>query len=77
MVQFNHLCSMLGGRSKAGVLCEAVQGCAVLVQGCWVVRSEVLYAGEEGRAMRNARDYIVSVTDTSSISNFVVIFLDP
>jgi DNA-directed RNA polymerase-3 subunit RPC5 len=44
-----------------------VQHCAVLVQGCWVVKSEMLYAkdsvsdqtGASSNVLRNARDYIL------------------
>ncbi len=60
VVNFDWLVSILGGRSQAGALCEALEGCGVLVQGCWVVRSEVLHPGEEGKSLRMARDYIVS-----------------
>ena len=38
-----------------GVL-EAVMGCAVLVQGCWVVASHEIFPDS---SKRNARDYIV------------------
>ena len=50
----------MGGQSQATPLLEAVTGCGVLVQGCWVLGSEVLYPGEGGRVQRNIRDYIVS-----------------
>ena len=60
VIQFHRLCSLLGGRSRASALREEVQKCGVLVQGCWVVSSDVVYAGEAVRGLRNARDYIVS-----------------
>ena len=43
MIQFGQLCSLLGvsGGKMGGVL-EAVMGCCVLVQGCWVVASHVI-----------------------------------
>ena len=34
-------------------------GCSVLVQGCWVVDSHVIYPEASDAAKRNARDYIV------------------
>ena len=53
MIQFGQLCSLLGvsGGKMGGVL-EAVMGCCVLVQGCWVILPEV-----EDLGKRNARDY--------------------
>jgi len=44
-----------------------VQHCAVLIQGCWVVKSEMLYAkdsvsdqtGASSNVLRSARDYIL------------------
>ena len=59
VMQFEKLCSLLGGRSQSLVLLEAVQECGVLVQGCWVVASEVVYPGEGSSMLRSARDYIV------------------
>lgn len=59
VMQFEKLCSLLGGRSQSLVLLEAVQECGVLVQGCWVVASEVVYPGEGSSVLRSARDYIV------------------
>lgn len=40
---------------------EAVLGCSVLVQGCWVVSSHVLFPESNEAAKRNARDYIVRI----------------
>lgn len=61
MIQFGRLCSLLGvmGGQLMSV-CEAVRGCAVLVQGSWVVSSQQLFPGEDNSTKRNARDYIVS-----------------
>jgi hypothetical protein len=60
MIQFRPLCSLLGvsGGKMAGVL-EAVLSCSVLVQGCWVVASDILFPDPSDVAKRNARDYIV------------------
>ena len=61
MIHFGELCSMLGvSGSKMGGVLEAVIGCGVLVQGCWVVASHVVYPDPSHSAKRNARDYIVS-----------------
>ena len=62
MIQFSRLCSLLGVMG-GGVLsvCEAVKNCAVLVQGCWVVSSQLLFPGDENASKRNSRDYIVRV----------------
>ena len=60
MLPFQRLCSLVGGRGQATPLLEAVEGCGVLVQGCWVVGSEVLYPGRGESAQCNVRDYIVS-----------------
>ncbi len=43
-----------------GNVLEAVMRCGVLVQGCWVVASHVIYTKPEDAAKRTARDYIVS-----------------
>ena len=70
MIQFEQLCSLLGV-SGTPVL-EALSNCAVLVQGCWVVASAVLYPDSSQAARRNARDYIVSKeeNDFYVIKNF-------
>ena len=56
MIQLGQLCSLLGvsGGKVVGVL-EAVMGCAVLVQGCWVVSSHVVFPESNEAAKRNAR----------------------
>jgi len=61
VMQFQQLCTLLGGRGQAPALLEAVQGCGVLVQGCWVVSSKVVFPEKESSLLQNARDYIVSV----------------
>lgn len=60
MIQFNQLCSLLGVTGQAAGVLEAVKMCGVLVQGCWVVRSDLVYPQPEDKNKRNARDYIVS-----------------
>jgi len=62
MVQFKQLCSMLAiSASQRGAMLEALVKHAVLVQGCWVVASTVLYPEGTEAAKRSARDYIVGV----------------
>lgn len=62
MIQFSRLCSLLGVMGGAVMsVCEAVRGCAVLVQGSWVVSSQQIFPGDKNFSKRNARDYIVSV----------------
>ncbi len=56
--RFGQLCSLLGVTGQSGGVLKAVQACGVLVQGCWVIKSDLLYP--EDQAKRNARDYIVS-----------------
>ena len=69
MIQFGSLCSMLGVMGGGVVsVCEAVRGCAVLVQGCWVVSSQQIFPGEENLLKRNSRDYIVSQIRTAQTS---------
>ena len=61
MIQFKQLCSMLGiSGSHRGAVLEALMQHAVLVQGCWVVASTVLYPDPPQAPRRAARDYIVS-----------------
>ena len=43
---------------------EAVLSCGVLVQGCWVVASQVLYPDPSDTAKRTARDYMVRLQST-------------
>ncbi|XP_064406985.1 DNA-directed RNA polymerase III subunit RPC5-like [Halichondria panicea] len=55
--RFGQLCSLLGVTGQSGGVLKAVQACGVLVQGCWVIKSDLLYP--EDQAKRNARDYIL------------------
>ena len=50
----------VSGGKMGGVL-EAVMGCCVLVQGCWVVASHVILLEVEDLGKRNARDYNIIV----------------
>lgn len=60
MFQFRQLCSLLGmSGGKMREVLEAVMGYGVLVQGCWVVASHVMFPDDSDVAKRNARDYIV------------------
>ena len=68
VIQFSQLCSLLGVTGQAASVLEAVKGCGVLVQGCWVVRSDLVYSRPEDSHKKNARDYIVSC----SISTVVI-----
>ena len=71
MIQFGQLCSLLGvsGVKMRSVL-EVVLSCSVLVQGCWVVSSHLVFPDPNEAAKRNARDYIVS-----SINAFLMLKL--
>ena len=58
--QFGNLCSLLGvSGSKMGSVLEALLNYSVLVQGCWVVASHVIYPDSNEMARRNIRDYMV------------------
>lgn len=60
MIQFGQLCSLLGvAGGKMGSVLEAVLSCSVLVQGCWVVASHVIFPDSKEAAKRSARDYIL------------------
>ena len=62
LVHFKQLCSMLAtSASQRAAVLEALIKHAVLVQGCWVVGSGVLYKEDAEAAKRSARDYIVGV----------------
>lgn len=70
VLPFARVCSLLGAYSVAAEheVLEGLQHACVLVQGCWVVRSEVLYPknytsphnGIGSDVMCRARDLIVS-----------------
>ncbi len=57
--RFGQLCSLLGVTGRHNGVLSAVQECGVLVQGCWVIKSDQLYP--DNQVKRNARDYIVSI----------------
>ncbi|XP_047108579.1 DNA-directed RNA polymerase III subunit RPC5 [Schistocerca piceifrons] len=67
IVQFSQLLSLLGQESDVAGLLRAIQQCAVLVRGNWVVRSDLLYPKDSFSAsgkvpaevMCRARDYIL------------------
>ena len=64
MIQFGQLCSLLGvSGSKMRSVLEVVLSCSVLVQGCWVVASSLIFPDPNEAAKQNARDYIVSNTN--------------
>lgn len=62
--------SKLSSKTDDVSLLKAVQIVAILVQGCWVVKSEVLYGadyksgfnGVSGEIMQRGRDAIVRIT---------------
>lgn len=60
VLPFDQICTMLGrGKTERGSVLEDVQKCSLLVQGCWVIQSALLYP-KECSHLRNARDYVVS-----------------
>ncbi len=71
--RFGQLCSLLGVTGQSGGVLKAVQACGVLVQGCWVIKSDLLYP--EDQAKRNARDYIVSGRIYVCVSGCTFIYL--
>ena len=58
-VQYSRMCSLLTGGDHSETLLDTVQKCAVLVQGCWVVSSEVVFPEEADLPRRSSRDFIV------------------
>ncbi|EEB16595.1 DNA-directed RNA polymerases III 80 kDa polypeptide, putative [Pediculus humanus corporis] len=64
LIQFSKLIKYLGNNYDIQDYLKIVQQVAVLVQGCWVVQSDILYfkeivtGGISGSLMRAARDYI-------------------
>ncbi|XP_057311947.1 DNA-directed RNA polymerase III subunit RPC5-like [Hydractinia symbiolongicarpus] len=46
VLQFTQLCTLLGGGLDENVVLKGLTQYALLVQGCWVVKSEVLYPRE-------------------------------
>jgi DNA-directed RNA polymerase-3 subunit RPC5 len=67
-MQFSQLVTLLGLTDDTASLLRTVQQVAVLVQGNWVVRSDILYpkdtassiGGVPAELMCRGRDYIVS-----------------
>ena len=59
VVQYGRMCSLLTGGEHSETLLETVQKCGVLVQGCWVVSSEVVFPEEADLHHRSSRDFIV------------------
>ena len=60
VIQFNQLCSLLGGKGSASAILDTLKTCAVLVQGCWVAGSNLLFSEESEHVRVNNRDFIVS-----------------
>ena len=69
LLQFSQLATLLEMNADTASLLRIVQQVAVLVQGNWVVRSDVLYpkdtssdiSGVPAEFMCRGRDYIVSL----------------
>lgn len=65
-MQFSQLTKHLGCTNDIQDYLKVVQQVAILVQGCWVVQSDLIYnkdilpGGISAELMRSARDYIVS-----------------
>lgn len=67
VITFGQLCGLLAGTGDTVKLLRSVQQCAVLVQGNWVVRSDIVYPkdtvseqnGVPAELMIRARDYIL------------------
>lgn len=68
-IRWNQLLTLLEKGTDQSLVLKAVQQVAVLVQGCWVVKSEVLYPKSTFSAHNNspadvmcrARDFVVSI----------------
>jgi len=67
VIQFSQLCSLLGTSVDAKVVIKGLSQYAMLVQGCWVVKSEVLYpkdtkspvSGAPAEKIWPSRDYMM------------------
>ena len=59
VVQYSRICSLLTGGTHSECLLDIVQKCGVLVQGCWVASSEVVFPDEADISRRSCRDFIV------------------
>jgi len=67
VLQFTQLCTLLGGGMDNGAVLTALSQYAMLVQGCWVVKSSILYpegskshiSGLDGQKLWSSRDYVM------------------
>ncbi|XP_062507607.1 DNA-directed RNA polymerase III subunit RPC5-like [Corticium candelabrum] len=67
VIKFNQICMLLEANSKQIAVLRAVSSMANLVQGCWVVKSELVYpdgstsptSGVGAEVLRNGRDYVL------------------
>lgn len=67
VIQFHHLLALLGPGIDEKAILKGLYSYAVLVQGCWVVKSEVMYpkgskcsiSGIEAETIWPARDYVM------------------
>ena len=50
VIRFSQLCSLLNAHNKEAGVLELLPDLAWLVQGCWVVRSEILYPNKQKSA---------------------------
>ncbi|XP_078486655.1 DNA-directed RNA polymerase III subunit RPC5 [Ciona intestinalis] len=77
IIHFSHLTTLLPDAPEANAVVRSLQSFAVLVQGCWVVKSDVLYppdtvssiSGIPSETMCKARDYILSKFNLSEFLN--------
>jgi hypothetical protein len=70
VLTLNQLTSLLQcGRGQLPAYLDALQQHGVLVQGCWVVGSHLLYPSDNQATLRSARDYLLyCFTQTKSIA---------
>eukprot|EP00795_Rhopilema_esculentum_P009449 gene9449-17167_t len=67
VIQFHHLLALLGPGLDEKTILKGLHDFAVLVQGCWVIKSDVLYpkgsksqvSGIDGEAIWPTRNYII------------------
>jgi DNA-directed RNA polymerase-3 subunit RPC5 len=67
VIKFSQICMLLEANSKQAAILRVLPTYACLVQGCWVVKSELLYpdgstsptSGVEAEVLRNGRDYVL------------------
>ncbi|XP_065659341.1 DNA-directed RNA polymerase III subunit RPC5 isoform X2 [Hydra vulgaris] len=75
VMQFSHLCALLGGGMDEQIVLKGVAQYALLVQGCWVVKSEVLYpagtkshvSGIDAEKLWPSRDYVMLSFNRKSV----------